>query len=186
MYGVMGGVSGAISNPISGLGVGPHAQLFNSAFVLCGLIQLAGAVGVFQTIRTAGRPVTRWTCTFLLAHSPLGLAMAGIYSLAVSIPLHTMAAALIFLTPVISFLGAGFYFRGVAGWRQFGNWLLLGSPLTLLLLFLYAATFDQARVAAGQGIAGLTERIMMVEIQAWYVAMGWRAFRTHYSITKVA
>jgi hypothetical protein len=45
MYGVMGGVSGAISNPISGLGVGPQAQPFNASFVLCGLMLLAGVVG---------------------------------------------------------------------------------------------------------------------------------------------
>jgi len=26
-------------------------------------------------------------------------------------------------------------------------------------------------------VAGLTERILAIEVQAWYVAMGWRAFR---------
>ena len=177
MFGVMGGVSGAISNPISGLGVGPHAQLFNASFVLCGLILLAGVISVFQTPGVAGRPVARWTSMVLLALSPLGLAMAGIYSLASSILLHTVAAALLFLTPVVSFLVAGFFFRGLPDWRWFGSWLLLGSPLTLLLLILYITTFNQATVAAGQGVAGLTERILLVEVQAWFVAMGWLAFR---------
>jgi hypothetical protein len=177
MYGVMGGISGAISNPISGLGVGPHARLFNTVFVACGLILMAGVVGVFQTIRAAGRPVGRWVCTLLLALSPIGLAMAGIYSLATSILLHTVAAALLFLTPVISFLVTGFYLRGIPAWRRFGNGLLLASPLTLILFVLYAATFNQAVVAAGQGIAGLTERIMAIEIHAWFVAMGWLALK---------
>jgi hypothetical protein len=26
-------------------------------------------------------------------------------------------------------------------------------------------------------VAGLTERILVVELQAWYVAIGWLAFR---------
>jgi hypothetical membrane protein len=177
MYGVMGGISGAISNPISGLGVGPQAQLFNAIFVLCGLLLLAGVVGVIQTTRTARRPLARWVCTVLLALSPLGLAMAGIYSLASSILLHTVGALLLFDTPVVSFLVAGFFFRGIPKWRRFGGWLLLGSPLTLILFILYSATFNQAAVAAGQGIAGLTERILQVEVHAWFVAMGWLAFR---------
>jgi len=32
-------------------------------------------------------------------------------------------------------------------------------------------------MAAGVGVAGLTERILVIEVQAWYVAMGWLAFR---------
>jgi hypothetical protein len=177
MYGVMGGISGAISNPISGLGVGPLAGLFNSAFVGCGLLLLAGVAGVFQTTRAAGNPLARWACLLLLALSPLGLAMAGVYSLAASILLHTAAAGLLFFTPVISFLAAGLYFRGIPAWRRFGRWLLLGSPLTLMLVVIYAASFNQAAVAAGQGLAGLTERILLLEVHAWFVAMGWLAFR---------
>src|SRR5579862_8413845 len=32
-YGLMGGIAGAVTNPISALGVGPNAGLFNCAFV---------------------------------------------------------------------------------------------------------------------------------------------------------
>ena len=177
MYGVMGGISGAISNPISGLGVGPEALLFNAAFVLCGLLTFAGVIGVFQTFGLTRRPIIASISMILLALSPLGLAMAGVYTLAVSIPLHMLAAALLFLTPVVSFVVAGLYFRTIPEWHRLGTWLIIGSPLTLLLFVLYAMTFNQAGVAAGEGIAGLTERIMMLEVSAWYVAMGWKAFR---------
>ena len=177
MYGVMGGISGAISNPISGLGVGPQAQLFNAAFVLCGLLTAAGVVGVLRTLGAARRPVMSSISMILLALSPLGLAMAGAYTLAVSIPLHMLAAALLFLTPAVSFVVAGLYFRGISDWRRFGTCLIVGSPLTLLLFVLYATSFNQAGVAAGEGVAGLTERIMMLEVSVWYVAMGWKAFR---------
>jgi hypothetical protein len=46
-------------------------------------------------------------------------------------------------------------------------------------MILYYTSFNQATIAAGQGVAGLTERILLVEVHAWYVAMGWLAL--HHS-----
>jgi hypothetical protein len=103
--------------------------------------------------------------------------MAGIFTLE-SLVLHLVAALLLFVSPVLSFVVTGLFLRGVPGWRGFGNWLLfLGSPLTLILWVVYSASFDVATVAAGLGIAGLTERVLTLEVHAWFVAMGWRAFR---------
>jgi hypothetical protein len=62
-------------------------------------------------------------------------------------------------------------------WRRFGTWLLLGSPLTLLLVILFFLTFDQAAIVAGDGVAGLAQRVLAVEVLAWFVAMGGLAFR---------
>jgi hypothetical protein len=62
-------------------------------------------------------------------------------------------------------------------WRRFGTWLLLGSPLTLPLVILFFLTFDQAAIVAGDGVAGLAQRVLAVEVLAWSVAMGWLAFR---------
>ena len=84
---------------------------------------------------------------------------------------------LILATPVVSFLITGFHLRGLPGWRRFGNGLLLASPLTLILFVVYNLAFGQAAVAAGHGYAGLTQRILFVEIFAWFVAMGWLAYR---------
>jgi hypothetical protein len=42
---------------------------------------------------------------------------------------------------------------------------------------LFFLTFDQATIVAGHGVAGLTQRILAVEVLAWFVAMGWLAFR---------
>jgi hypothetical membrane protein len=176
-YGVLGGMSGAISNPISGLGVGAHAQLFNAAFVISGLMMLGGVVGVFRTITSDGRVAARWSCAVLLALSPLGLALAGIFTLASSILLHNVAALLAFVTPVSGFLAAGLHLHHVPGWRRFGSTLVVASPLTLLLIILFVSTFNVTTVAAGFGVAGLTERILLVEIHTWYVALAWLAFR---------
>ena len=79
--------------------------------------------------------------------------------------------------PVVGFLVAGLLLRRIPSWQRFGNWLILGSPLTLVLVILSLATFDQSAVVAGYGVAGLTERILCVELAAWFSALGWQAFR---------
>jgi hypothetical protein len=167
-----------ISQPISGLGLGPTAPFMNAAFVLSGIVLMAGVIGVFQTptIRASSRPAARWACVALLALSPLGLVVAGLFTLEDPLP-HLIGFLLTTGIPVLSFLAAGFFLRGIPRWRRFGTWLLLGSPLTLLLVILFFLTFDQAAIVAGQGVAGLTQRILALEVLAWFGAMGWLAFR---------
>lgn len=164
-----------ISQGISGLGLGPTAPYMNAAFVLCGLILIVGVAGIFQTIREIGA-VARWSCTLLLALSGVGMAMDGIFTLE-SFFLHFVGFGVAIGTLVLSFLVTGFVLRRVPHWRRFGNWLLLASPLTLALLILYFATFDPIASGQGLGVAGLTERILVVEAHTWFVVMGWLAFR---------
>lgn len=165
-----------VSQPISGLGLGPTGPFMNTAFVLGGLLILAGVVGIFQGVRAMGT-AARLSCTALLALSPLGAVVDGIFTLE-SFFLHFVGFMLGCGTPVLSFLVTGLLLRRIPHWRRFGSWLLLGSPLTLVLLVLSLATFDPAAAAAGQGVAGLTQRLLVVEVFAWFVAMGWLAFRT--------
>jgi len=176
-FGVLGGLSGAISNPISGLGVGPFAAQFNTAFVVCGLLQAIGCVAALECLASGSRRLPRTLCEGLLAISPLGLALAGLFTLASALVLHIVAGTLVFASPVVSFLATGLLLRVIPAYRRIGIGLLLASPLTLLLFIAYSTSFDQATVAAGLGIAGATERILMLEIQAWYVVLGWLAFR---------
>lgn len=164
-----------IVQPISGLGLGPTAPFMNTAFVLGGLSLLIGVVGILHSITEIGA-VARWSCTVLLALSPLGMMMDGIFTLQ-SFFLHFVGFGLGCGSPVLSFLVAGFVLRRVPHWRRFGNWLLLASPLTLALLVLSQVTFNEVAVVAGQGVAGLTERIVVVETLAWFAALGLLAFR---------
>lgn len=164
-----------ISTPISGLGLGPTAPFMNTAFVLCGAFLLVGAVGIFQSIREIGA-VARWSCTVLLALTGVGAAMDGIFTLQ-SFFLHFVGYALACGTPVLSFLVTGLVLRGIPSFRPLGNWLLLASPLTLVLFILSLVTLNVTAVEAGQGVAGLTERIVIVEVVAWFMALGWLAFR---------
>jgi len=48
--------------------------------------------------------------------------------------------------------------------------------LTLALAVLYFATFTPTIEGVQHGVAGLTERILVLELEAWYVAIGWLAF----------
>ena len=164
-----------ISQGISGLGLGITAPFMNTAFVFSGLLILAGVVGIFQGIREMG-VLARWSCTVLLALSPLGMAVDGIFTLESFLP-HMVGFLLAAASPVLSFVVIGLLLRRVPGWRRLGSWLLLASPLTLVLLVLYFLTFSPTVAGTQTGVAGLTERILVVEVLAWFVAMGWLAFR---------
>jgi hypothetical protein len=164
-----------ISQPISGLGLGPTAPFMNAAFVLSGLLILSGVIGVFQGIREMGT-LARWSCIVLLALSPLGMVIDGFFTLESFLP-HTAGFLLGCATPVLSFAVIGLVLRRFRGFRRFGPWLLLGSPLTLALLILYFLTFSPTVAGIQTGVAGLVERILAIEVQAWFVVLGWLAFR---------
>ncbi|MEU7869920.1 DUF998 domain-containing protein [Dactylosporangium sp. NPDC049140] len=160
-----------ISQPISGLGMGATAPFMNAAFILSGLLLLAGVIGVFLSIGAAGRPVARWTSAVLLALTPAGLVVVGLFDLDAPV-LHLTGAALVYMLPVLSFPLTGLFLRGVPGGRRFGHLLLLAGALTLVLTIVFSMTFDQDTTAAGQGVAGLTQRVLFTEVLAWFAALG--------------
>ncbi len=164
-----------ISAGISGLGLGPTAPFMNAAFVLGGLLILVGVIGIFQSVQEMS-VIGRWSCIALFALSPLGMVVDGIFTLESFFP-HLVGFLLGAATPVLSFLVTAFLLRRVPRWCRFGNWLLLGSPLTLALLVLFFLTFSPTAAGARTGVAGLTERVLVVEVQAWFVAMGWKSFQ---------
>lgn len=164
----------AISQPISGLGLGETAPFMNSAFVLLGILIIVGSIGIFQSIPAMGHKA-RWICTILMALPGLGAIMDGFFTLE-SFMLHFVGSGLA-LTPIVGFVLVGLMLRQVPQWQRLGKWLLLAGPLTLILTVWFFATFDPETSGANIGIAGLTERILLVELFAWYVIMGWKAFQ---------
>src|ERR1700693_2834590 len=44
----------AISQPLSGLGLGPTGPLMNTTFILAGLLMVAGAIAIFRSIPELG------------------------------------------------------------------------------------------------------------------------------------
>jgi hypothetical protein len=171
-----------ITQPISGLGLGQTGPYMNSVFILSGLLMQAGVIGVVLSLPPGGRPVGRIASLILLLLSPAGLIIIGFFTLNAPM-MHLFGAQLILATPVISFLVTGLHVRRLPGWHALGNGLLVAAPLTLVLYVVYVMSFNQAAVAAGHGVAGLTQRLLFVEILAWFAAMGWHAYRGPRSST---
>src|SRR5260370_11698152 len=67
-----------ISQPLSGLGLGPTGPLMNAAFIASGPLIVVGAVGVFQAIPELS-PSARWIGTAVFALPGVGSGMAGVF-----------------------------------------------------------------------------------------------------------
>ena len=100
----------AISQPISGLGLGETARYMNTAFVISGLLLLAGVIGVARTLPPDGRPVARIVSAILLGLAPVGLIIIGLFTLETPVR-HLAGAMLVLATPVVSFFVTGLYLR---------------------------------------------------------------------------
>ncbi|MGH8945622.1 MAG: hypothetical protein ACRDVL_05695 [Acidimicrobiia bacterium] len=75
------------------------------------------------------------------------------------------------VSPAVTFYLVGRWLRQVPRWARFGSWLRWASPLTAILVVAFFVTFDPT-AGAEAGIAGLTQRMLIVEIQTWFVLMG--------------
>jgi hypothetical membrane protein len=161
---------------ISDLGLGSTAAFINTSFILTGLLLLVGVGGIhLRLLRDAGG-TRRTLCTVLLALSPLGYVIIGFFPENAMVG-HTTGAMLIFLTPVVGFLVTGLLIRHCARGRAVGRWLLFASPLTLGLFTLFFLQGAPGTALAAIGLGGLAERLLVIEIHAWYVALGWVAWR---------
>ena len=162
----------AVSQPISGLGLGPTGPYMNCAFVVSGLLMIAGVYGIFELL---SQLPSRFLLAPLLALPGVGSVLDGLFTFQTFL-IHFVGFGLAIST-VVTFPLAGFFLRRIPAWRRLGTGLLIAGPLTAILTVLYFATFTPTVQGIQTGIAGLTERLLIVEIQGWFVAMGWLAFR---------
>jgi hypothetical protein len=135
---------------------------------------IAGAFGIFWSIPQLGRGA-RWACALLLSLTGVGALMDGIFTLE-SFMLHFAGFGLVLAT-IVTLPIVGLVLRRLPDWKRIGSWLIVSGPVTLALAILYFATFNPEAAGAGQGIGGLTQRILILEILAWYVVLGALAFR---------
>src|SRR4030081_3699406 len=70
----------AISQPLSGLGLGPTGPYMNAAFVLSGLLITAGVMGIVHSLPEMGRR-GRWISAALLVLPGIGSVLDGIFTL---------------------------------------------------------------------------------------------------------
>jgi hypothetical membrane protein len=166
----------SISRPISALAIGPDGVFVRTAFLLYGALVTVGTVSALRTVKQALGAVAHWACTLLLILSPLGILWAGVFTMDAMV-LHIAGAQVGCGTPIIVLPIAGLLLRRAPSWRRFGNWMLLGGPLTIALTAGFMLSVPVSEMATGGGTFGLWQRALFIEIQAWYVAIGWMALR---------
>ena len=160
----------AVSQPISGLGLGPTGPFMNVAFVISGVLIMAGVIGIVASIPELG-PRARWGGGALLALSPLGCMFDGIFTLESFFP-HFIGYLVAIGSTIVSFLVFGLAIRRFPRWRGIGTALIVASPVTLVLMIAAQLTFDPLAAGANIGVAGLTERVAVSEVLAWFVVLG--------------
>jgi len=167
-----------IHQAISDLGVGPNGWLLDGSLVITCLLLIAFTVGFAWCMRPVLSRGWRWSSAALLALHGLGLAVAGLFTEAPStLAIHWMVGApLAFFGPVVAFLITGLALRHDPRWHRWGIGLLVASLATLVLLLVTFWVFTPGTPLASLRLGGLMERALMIEIEAWYVAFGWRLF----------
>jgi len=165
-----------VSQPVSALELGPNGSIMRAIYVLFGVLVTAGVIAVFQSLKDQLSAFTRWACSVLLALSPLGLLWAGIFTMD-QLDLHNIGAQLAITTPVLTLPIVGLALRRASGWRRFGTLIILGGPLTMVILIGFINSVPASQLATGGGSFGIWQRVLGNEVFAWFVALGWFAFR---------
>jgi hypothetical protein len=120
-----------------------------------------------------------WVCAVLLACTGLGFADAGIFTEApATVALHWMIGMpLLALGSVVGFLLTGLALRQDTQWRRWSIYSLVAGISTLALIAVMFWVWTPGTPLASLKPGGLVERVLFIEILAWYVALGWRLFR---------
>jgi hypothetical membrane protein len=170
-----------VDQAISDLGVGDNAWLLTGSLILLGLSLLGFTISFYRTIRPPASTALRVVSAALLASVGAGYAVAGIFD--ETNPLHwQLGAPLVYGGATFGFLLAGVLLRRDRAWRGWGTASLLFSLVTVLLIALTFYTFSSYAYSEGDPspegqLGGLMERVLFVEILAWYAAFGSRLFR---------
>ncbi len=163
---------------ISDLGVGSNAWLVDVSCVITGLLLIGFAVGFALSLSPVLHQGWRWLIAILLALHGFGLAVAGIFTEAPStVMIHWLVGAnLGFFGPVVAFLVTGLALHRETRWSGWGIALLIASFLTLVVIAIMFWVFTPGTPLASLRLGGLMERVVLIEIEVWYVALGWRLF----------
>jgi hypothetical membrane protein len=145
------------------------------------VLSLVGlAISFSRSIRPWSPTALRAASAALLAAVGVGYGVAGIFP--ETNPLHwQLGAPLVYSGAIVGFLLAGLLLRRSPAWRGWATVTLLASLATLVLIGLTFYTFSFYEFTAGPApvgqYGGLMERVLFIQILAWYAAVGWRLFR---------
>jgi hypothetical protein len=84
---------------------------------------------------------------------------------------------LITVGSVAGFFIVGLKLRRDSRWRGLSAYSMIAGPGTLVVIAAMDWTWTPGTPTAPLRLGGLMERVLFVEILAWYVVFGWRLFR---------
>ncbi|MFG1685810.1 DUF998 domain-containing protein [Nonomuraea sp. NPDC049269] len=164
----------AMASAVSDLGVGDNASIQNANFLLFGILLIAFATGFRRaTTKIIGRRAT-WGAILI---ATTGIGMLGAVLFPAAPPTEILHFLFGFLVVIVSAIAVVFYlgrqFRRLPGWRnlsRYSTWTGLAAVALVLLTFV---ALNPASPWEKAGIGGLINRLLAVEIFAWYTVTGW-------------
>ena len=166
-----------IHQAISDLGVGPNGSLLDAIAVLHALLLMAFAVGFILLMRQVLSVGWRWSGAALLLVRGLAQVTTGLFTDApATVRIHSLATIVALLSMMSAFLVIGLGLRRTSHWRGWGTYSLVAALVTLVLVAVEFWAFTPGTPLAPAHVGGLLERVLSVEMLAWYVVFGWRLF----------
>ena len=166
-----------IHQAISDLGVGPNGSLMDTIAVLHALLLMAFAVGFALLMRSVLTAGWRWFGVALLVLRGLAQVTTAIYTDApATVRIHSLATLVALLSMMGAFLVIGLGLVRTPQWRGWGTYSLVAALVTLVLVAVEFWAFTPGTPLAPARVGGLLERVLSVEMLAWYVVFGWRLF----------
>jgi hypothetical membrane protein len=168
-----------IHQAISDLGVGPNPWLLNASLIIMGVLLVGFAIGFFRSAEVEIRGRWRWVCAVLIAFPGIGFLDAGVLTEApATVTLHWVPSnLLITIGSLAGFFIVGLKLRRDSRWHGLSTYSMITSPATLFLLAAEFWIWAPGTPLFTSHLGGLMERVLFVEILAWYVVFGWRLFR---------
>lgn len=167
-----------VHDVISDLGVGPDGWILNTDLMICGLLGIVFALGLYQSMRLVIK--RRWllASTFLFVLSGIGVVNEGIFhqpapgdpAAHLHLVLHGIGLAVLFYSLIAALLVLGWHLWRLPIWRLSGCYLLCIALVTLGLLIVppHLKVFSHS--------AGFLERVQVIVGFSWSVILGWRLF----------
>lgn len=161
----------AVSQPISGLGLGETGPYMNTAFVLCGTLLIFGSIGFANCWPSVTHRGLWRTSAILLTFTGVGMIIDGLFTLE-SVLMHLAGYLLALVTPIVSFTLFGILLWKEYDARRFAALLFVASVLTLTLFVTFQLIFDPYASGDNIGIAGLVQRALAVNVLATFAVLG--------------
>jgi hypothetical membrane protein len=166
-----------IHQAISDLGVGPNGSLMDTIAVLHALLLIAFAVGFALLMRQVLTGGWLWFGTALLVLRGLAQVTTGIFTDApATVRIHSLATIVALVSMISAFIVIGLGLRRTSQWRGWGTYSLVAALVTLVLVAIEFWVFTPGTPLASAQVGGLMERVLSVEMLAWYAVFGWRLF----------